>query len=112
PERDTGGPGSPLHAAASDTAAAAAARRPRLRTPRSLGPRPHPTPHDRSGDATAPRSRRTGAPGPGVQLAVSATSRLRVAFGSTGMPGPIVVAKVTFLRYFPLAAEGLARCTS
>ncbi len=29
---------------------------------------------------------------------VSSTARLRVRFGSTGMPGPIVVEKVTFFR--------------
>jgi hypothetical protein len=30
--------------------------------------------------------------------AVSSTSRLRVRFGSTGMPGPMVVEIVTFFR--------------
>jgi hypothetical protein len=30
--------------------------------------------------------------------AVSSTSRLRVRFGSTGMPGPMVVETVTFFR--------------
>jgi hypothetical protein len=29
---------------------------------------------------------------------VSSTSRLRVRFGSTGMPGPVVVETVTFFR--------------
>ena len=62
--------------------------------------------------AAAPRSGRDRGAGRWVQLAVSSTSRLRVTFGSTGMPGPIVVAKVTFLRYLPLAADGLARSTS
>jgi large subunit ribosomal protein L1 len=33
-------------------------------------------------------------------------------FGSTGTPGPMVVVTVTFLRYVPLAADGLARRTS
>jgi hypothetical protein len=33
----------------------------------------------------------------------------RVAVGSTGMPGPIVVVKVTFFRYRPFDADGLAR---
>jgi hypothetical protein len=31
---------------------------------------------------------------------------LRVRFGSTGIPGPMVVAQVTFLRYLPLDADG------
>ena len=30
--------------------------------------------------------------------AVASSSRLRVRFGSTGMPGPMVVVKVTFFR--------------
>src|SRR5690242_11658913 len=38
--------------------------------------------------------------------------RLRVTLGSTGMPGPIVVATETFFRYLPLAADGLLRSTS
>ena len=42
----------------------------------------------------------------------SRSSRLRVFAGSTGMPGPMVVVKTTFLRYRPLAADGLARSTS
>ncbi len=42
----------------------------------------------------------------------SRSSRLRVFAGSTGIPGPIVVVKKTFLRYRPLAADGLARSTS
>src|SRR3954452_3049071 len=42
----------------------------------------------------------------------SSTVRLRVRFGSTGMPGPMVVETVTFFRYRPLAADGLARSTS
>src|SRR3954454_12311756 len=47
-----------------------------------------------------------------AQAVGSSTSMLRVRFGSTGMPGPIVVETVTFLRYRPLADEGLARRTS
>ncbi len=35
-----------------------------------------------------------------------------VMFGSTGTPGPMVVETVTFLRYLPFAADGLARSTS
>ena len=48
------------------------------------------------------------------QEGVSARSpvRLRVLLGSTGMPGPIVVVKVTFFRYRPLAAAGLSLITS
>src|SRR4051812_21179779 len=42
----------------------------------------------------------------------SSASMLRVRFGSTGMPGPMVVETVTFLRYRPLADDGLARRTS
>jgi hypothetical protein len=38
--------------------------------------------------------------------------RLRVWLGSTGMPGPIEVVMVTFLRYRPLAAAGLSLITS
>ena len=40
------------------------------------------------------------------------SARLRVLLGSTGMPGPIVVVKVTFFRYRPLAAAGLSLITS
>src|ERR1700677_454558 len=43
---------------------------------------------------------------------VSSSVRWRVLFGSTGMPGAIVVVKVTFLRYLPLAAAGLSLITS
>ena len=48
------------------------------------------------------------------QAGVSASSavRLRVWLGSTGMPGPIEVVKVTFLRYRPRAAAGLSLITS
>ena len=35
-----------------------------------------------------------------------------VLFGSTGMPGPIVVEMVAFFRYRPLDALGLSRSTS
>src|SRR5437016_367732 len=41
-----------------------------------------------------------------------ASVKLRVTLGSTGMPGPIVVVRKTFLRYLPLAADGLERSTS
>ena len=47
-----------------------------------------------------------------AQAVGSSTVRLRVRLGSTGMPGPIVVETVTFFRYRPLAAAGLARSTS
>ena len=49
------------------------------------------------------------------QLAVapsSSSAKPRVMLGSTGTPGPIVVVKVTFLRYRPLAAAGLSLTTS
>lgn len=46
------------------------------------------------------------------EAADSSASRLRVCAGSTGMPGPMVVAKKTFFRYRPLAADGFARSTS
>ena len=46
-------------------------------------------------DESAVRALRAGAQ---PAAAVSSTSRLRVRLGSTGMPGPVVVAKVTFLR--------------
>ena len=48
----------------------------------------------------------------GSQAVGSSTSMLRVRFGSTGMPGPMVVEKVTFFRYRPFADDGLARRTS
>ncbi len=38
--------------------------------------------------------------------------RFFTTFGSTGTPGPMVVVTVTFRRYLPLAADGLARSTS
>jgi len=47
-----------------------------------------------------------------VNQTSSDSSRFRVREGSTRMPGPIVVAKATFLRYRPLAAAGFARNTS
>ena len=56
-----------------------------------------------------------GAQGAGrrqAETASSSTVRLRVRFGSTGMPGPIVVATVAFFTYRPLAADGLSRSTS
>ncbi|ASO18212.1 hypothetical protein AHOG_02760 [Actinoalloteichus hoggarensis] len=46
------------------------------------------------------------------QEAFSSASRSRVRFGSTGMPGPMVVEKVIFFRKRPLAADGFARSTS
>lgn len=48
-------------------------------------------------------------PGEAQPVVVASAMRLRVRFGSTGMPGPMVVVKVTFFRYRPLAAAGLAR---
>ena len=60
-----------------------------------------------------------GRPDPGCrarppkgQAWVTSPSMLRVRFESTGMPGPIVVAKVTFFRYLPFDDDGLARSTS
>ena len=44
--------------------------------------------------------------------ASTASRRFFVTFGSTGTPGPMVVVTVTFLRYLPFAADGLARMTS
>jgi len=51
---------------------------------------------------------------PKLQAVASASSsaKPRVLLGSTGMPGPIVVVKVTFFRYLPLAAAGLSLITS
>ena len=46
------------------------------------------------------------------QPSVSSASRLRVRLGSSGMPGPIVVASVAFCTYRPLEADGLSRRTS
>jgi hypothetical protein len=50
------------------------------------------------GDDEAPGAGGAGGFGEVVRQtdAVSSTSRLRVRFGSTGMPGPIVVEIVTF----------------
>jgi hypothetical protein len=64
--------------------------------------------------------RRVPASGPAAsarlkgQAVASASSsvKLRVLLGSTGMPGPIVVVKVTFFTYRPLAAAGLSLITS
>ena len=39
----------------------------------------------------------------------ASSRRLRVRFGSTGMPGPVVVETVTFLTYRPFAEDGFAR---
>ena len=51
--------------------------------------------------------------GRGQALASASSSvKPRVLLGSTGMPGPIVVVNVTFLRYRPLAAAGLSLITS
>jgi hypothetical protein len=53
----------------------------------------------RGPDTTKPPAREApGASGEVVRQtdAVSSTSRLRVRFGSTGMPGPMVVEIVTF----------------
>lgn len=47
-----------------------------------------------------------------AQASVEASCRFFTTFGSTGTPGPMVVVRVTFLRYVPLAADGLARSTS
>ena len=60
----------------------------------------------------------TAAPRPRVvcgvpaQPAAESSRRFFTTLGSTGTPGPIVVVTVTFLRYLPLAADGLARSTS
>jgi hypothetical protein len=55
-------------------------------------------------------------PGQHSPLGYTATSsswmKPRVLLGSTGMPGPIVVVIVAFLRYRPLAAAGLSRMIS
>ena len=60
----------------------------------------------------APSVRASGGRGVLTQAEGSSTVRLRVRFGSTGIPGPMVVEMVTFLTYRPLAAAGLARSTS
>src|SRR5580658_2031393 len=55
----------------------------------------------------------TGAELPGQAVAwASSSAKPRVLLGLTGMPGPIVVVNVTFLRYLPLAAAGLSLITS
>jgi hypothetical protein len=52
------------------------------------------------GDGEAPGAMCAGGFGEAMRQtdAVSSTSRLRVRFGSTGMPGPMVVETVTFFR--------------
>lgn len=50
--------------------------------------------------------------GPPFRRVLRDQADARVALGSTGMPGPIVVVKVTFFRYRPFDADGLARSTS
>jgi hypothetical protein len=55
--------------------------------------------HPPQNDDTPPPSGRRGAVGAADQAGgFSSTSRLRVRFGSTGMPGPVVVETVTFFR--------------
>ena len=51
-------------------------------------------------DTTKPPAREAPVASDGLPqaVAVSSTSRLRVRFGSTGMPGPMVVETVTFFR--------------
>ena len=44
--------------------------------------------------------------------APSSSKKPRVLLGSTGMPGAMVVVKVIFFRYRPLAAAGLSLMTS
>jgi len=57
--------------------------------------------------ARSERGTRSERKGQAVASARS-SSKLRVLLGSTGMPGAIVVVKVTFFRYLPLAAAGLS----
>jgi hypothetical protein len=89
------------------------AGRPRQRQPGGPGPGP--------GGPGSASPADPGGPGPGTgrprecQLATASSNSLvrpRVRLGSTGMPGPIVVVTVTFLRYRPLAAAGLSLTTS
>lgn len=69
-------------------------------------------PEDELGARPWPGAETSGS-GP-AQLAASSSSPVspRVSDGSTGTPGPIVVAKVIFLRYRPFAAAGFSRTTS
>jgi hypothetical protein len=48
----------------------------------------------------------------GGQAASSSDATLRVRFGSTRMPGPIVVETVIFRMYLPLELDGFSRSTS
>src|ERR1700750_3310863 len=75
------------------------------------GNRPRGAPAQAGRLAQAGRPRWAGARAQAVASARSSV-RLRVLLGSTGMPGPIVVVKVTFFRYRPLAAAGLSLITS
>ena len=80
---------------------------------RTSGFVPRPTEEGLTNDERPRSEVRCGALGQAAAQAVgSSTSMLRVRFGSTGMPGPIVVETVTFFRYRPLADDGLARRTS
>jgi len=63
--------------------------------------------------ADVPAAGPAGAEPQGQAVAWASSSvKPRVLLGSTGMPGPIVVVNVTFLRYLPLAAAGLSLITS
>ena len=75
----------------------------------------------RENEAAATRKRRapecrvpaaSGAAEDQAEASAVSSVKLRVLLGSTGMPGPIVVVKVTFFRYRPLAAAGLSLITS
>ena len=58
------------------------------------------------------KRRRRGYYEPYATGAPSSSKKPRVLFGSTGMPGAMVVVKVIFFRYRPLAAAGLSLITS
>src|SRR4029077_578571 len=62
----------------------------------------------------APNQMGRGGAGAGHLAAASSSSPVkpRVLAGSTGMLGPMLVVIAIFLRYRPLAADGLSRSTS
>src|ERR1017187_7080734 len=61
-----------------------------------------------TGNSALPQIR----PGQVAGASANSSAMPRVMFGSTPIPGPIVVVTVIFLRYRPLAADGLSRTTS
>ncbi len=78
---------------------------------------PEPDPVEKHGRKDCTKKPPGTSPGAFVRSAIgdqpcASPRRFFTAFGSTWMPGPVVVEKVTFFRYLPFAADGLDRRTS